>query len=165
MDITFEFAKLSDLQNIIDTYNSTIPSRVVTADLEPVTIENKMNWFTSHSPTKRPLWIIKLDNQYVGWMSFSSFYGRPAYDGTVEISIYLDQNIHRKGIGSACIDYAFTIGPQLGVKTLLGFIFDHNSISLNLFNKMGFKQWGHLPHIANMIDAERGLIIMGKRIV
>jgi hypothetical protein len=29
---------------------------------------------------------------------------------------------------------------------------------------MGFEKWAHLPKIANMIDDERGLIIVGKRL-
>jgi phosphinothricin acetyltransferase len=164
MEVTFEYAKLSDLPDIVKTYNATIPSRLVTADLEPVTLESKLEWFHSHNPKKRPLWMVLVNGEYAGWMSFSSFYGRPAYDGTVEVSIYLEQRVHGKGVGKTCLNYAFTNCSRLNIKTLLGFIFDHNTISLNLFEKMGFKQWGHLPHIANMIDSERGLIIMGKRI-
>ena len=62
------------------------------------------------------------------------------------------------------LEKAFDSCNELKIKTLLGFIFDHNKPSLELFYKMGFEKWAHLPKIANMIDAERGLIILGKRI-
>ena len=97
-------------------------------------------------------------------MSFTSFYGRPAYDGTVEVSIYLENEFRGKGIGKICLQKAFEVSKGLNIKTLLGFIFDHNEPSLNLFYKMGFEKWAHLPKIANMIDDERGLIIVGKRL-
>jgi phosphinothricin acetyltransferase len=164
MEIIFTYAKLTDLEKIVATYNSTIPSRLVTADLEPVTVQSKQAWFEAHSPEKRPLWLVLVDGVYAGWMSFNSFYGRPAYDGTVEVSIYLEESARGKGLGKACLNKAFEACNELNIKTLLGFIFDHNEPSLKLFEVMGFQQWAHLPRIANMIDAERGLIIMGKRL-
>lgn len=160
----FSYARQPDLQKIVGTYNSTIPSRLVTADLEPVSVESKQLWFDQHSDNERPLWIITLNDMYCGWMSFNSFYGRPAYQGTVEVSIYLEESARGKGLGKACLHYAFEACSDLQIKTLLGFIFDHNEPSLQLFYKMGFEKWAHLPRIANMVDAERGLIILGKRV-
>lgn len=164
MKIDFISAQQNDLPKIVSTYNSTVASRLVTADLEPVSVESKQAWFDAHSPNRRPLWIVMIEGVYAGWMSFNSFYGRPAYDGTVEVSIYLEENARGKGLGKACLKKAFTSCAELNIKTLLGFIFDHNEPSLQLFYKMGFEKWAHLPKIANMIDAERGLIILGKRI-
>lgn len=164
MQIQFINATARDLPKIVDTYNATIASRLVTADLTPVSVESKTDWFNAHSPTRRPLWLVMYKNQYAGWMSFNSFYGRPAYDGTVEVSIYLDEVARGKGLGKACLGKAFEACRELNIKTLLGFIFDHNEPSLQLFYKMGFEKWAHLPKIADMGDAERGLIIVGKRI-
>jgi L-amino acid N-acyltransferase YncA len=165
MKIEFLIAQQSDLQKIVATYNSTIASRLVTADLEPVSIDSKQAWFDTHTLNRRPLWIVLINNVYVGWMSFNSFYGRPAYDGTVEVSIYLEESARGKGLGKVCLQKAFDSCIELNIKTLLGFIFDHNEPSLQLFYKMGFEKWAHLPKIANMIDAERGLIILGKRVL
>ena len=139
MILKFEHAKQQDLESIVSTYNSTIASRLVTADLEPVSIESKQDWFNAHTPNKRPLWIVLFNNKYAGWMSFNSFYGRPAYDGTVEVSIYLEESARGNGLGKACLQKAFDVCDQLNIKTLLGFIFDHNEPSLQLFYKMGFE--------------------------
>lgn len=163
--IEFKYATHEDLPKIVETYNSTVPSRLVTADLEPVSVESKLAWFKAHAPNKRPLWIILVNEIYAGWMSFSSFYGRPAYDGTVEVSIYLEESARGKGLGKICLQKAISSCQELHIKTLLGFIFDHNEPSLKLFYNMGFEKWAHLPKIANMVDAERGLIIVGKRVL
>ena len=106
MKIDFIHAQQSDLLKIVSTYNSTVPSRLVTADLEPVSIESKQAWFDAHSSNRRPLWTIEVDGNYAGWMSFNSFYGRPAYDGTVEVSIYLEENARGKGLGKVCLQKA-----------------------------------------------------------
>lgn len=163
--IEFKYASQEDLPKIVATYNSTIPSRLVTADLEPVSVESKQAWFDQHEPNRRPLWIVLSDGVYAGWMSFSSFYGRPAYNGTVEVSIYLEESFRGKGLGKICLQKALESCKKLNIKTLLGFIFDHNEASLKLFSQMGFEKWAHLPKIADMIDSERGLIIVGKHVL
>ena len=145
MQIEFTYATPNDLPKIVATYNSTIPSRLVTADLEPVTFESKTEWFNAHNLNKRPLWLVTINDSYAGWMSFNSFYGRPAYDGTVELSIYLEESARGKGIGKACLQKAIEVAPSLKIHSLLGFIFGHNQPSLNLFNQFGFEKWAHLP--------------------
>lgn len=164
MQIEFKYATIKDLPNIVATYNSTVASRLVTADLQPVSVESKTEWFNAHLENKRPLWIVTIDQRYSGWMSFNSFYGRPAYDGTVELSIYLEESARGKGLGKACLQKAIDSAPTLKIHSLLGFIFGHNEPSLNLFNQFGFKKWGHLPTVANMDGIMRDLIILGKKI-
>jgi L-amino acid N-acyltransferase YncA len=161
--LQFSPARRDDLPLIVSTYNATVPSRLVTADLEPVSVSDKIGWFESHN-TQRPLWIIHLNSAYCGWMSFKSFYGRPAYSGTVEVSIYLEESARGKGIGKACLSHAISAAPALGIHTLLGFIFGHNLPSLQLFKAFGFETWGHLPRVANMDGVERDLLILGRRV-
>ncbi len=164
MNIEFKYAQPVDLLKVVQTYNSTIESRMVTADTEIVSVDDKKKWFDSHSAEKRPLWLVIADGNYAGWMSFSSFYGRPAYDGTVELSIYLEEKYRQFGIGKKCLSKAIEVSPSLKIHTLLGFIFGHNTISLNLFYQFGFEKWAHLPEVANLDGIYRDLIILGKKV-
>lgn len=154
----------ADLGAIVAIYNATIPGRDVTADLEPVSIESRVAWFHAHSPERRPLWVVEAGQDIVGWMSFSDFYGRPAYGASVEISIYLADTARRQGLGRMLLERAITLAPTLGVKTLLGFIFGHNEPSLRLFECHGFVRWGTLPRVASLDGIERDLVIVGLRI-
>jgi phosphinothricin acetyltransferase len=163
--IKFRNATANDLKIIVDIYNSTIASRMVTADTEPVSIESRQNWFEEHSTDKRPLWVIENStNDIIGWVSFQSFYGRPAYDATAEISIYLQPLQRGKGLGKEVLQYCIDKAPGFGIKTLLGFIFSHNEQSLKLFRHFGFEDWATLPGIAVLDGQERSLKILGKRI-
>ena len=72
-------ATLDDLPRIVAIYNAAIPGRLATADTEPVTVEQRTGWLHAHKPRTRPLWILRVSGQIVGWLSLSDFYGRPAY--------------------------------------------------------------------------------------
>ncbi len=163
--LNYRDATQSDLVRIVEIYNSTVPTRMVTADSEPVTVESKQKWFEEHNSVNRPLWVIENnEKEIIGWVSFQSFYGRPAYNATVEISIYLDTEQRGKGLGKEILQYCIGQATRFGVKTLLGFIFMHNEPSLKLFRHFGFEDWGTLPNIAVLDGKERGLKILGKRI-
>ena len=153
-----------DLPAIVAIYNSTVASRMVTADLTPVSVESRRRWFEDHHPGSRPLWALERDGGIAAWLSFSSFYGRPAYDGTAEVSIYVDQCFRRQGLGADLLRAAIAHAPAIGVRTLLGFIFGHNLPSLGLFERFGFERWGHLPGVAVLDEIERDLVIVGRRV-
>ncbi|MDN4038559.1 GNAT family N-acetyltransferase [Massilia sp. YIM B02443] len=163
-------ARRDDLPVIVDIYNSTIASREVTADTEPITVQSREAWFNDHTPERRPLWVIHdaadtSDNpEVLGWLSYSNFYGRPAYSGTAEVSIYIAEQARGQGLGRYCLDLAIAFAPNVNVHTLLGFIFGHNAPSLALFGKYGFEKWAHFPRVANLDGVERDLIILGKRV-
>jgi phosphinothricin acetyltransferase len=159
-------ATLDDLPTIVAIYNSTIASREVTADTEPVSVESRLPWFHEHQPARRPLWVIEQSDRdgIIGWISYSNFYGRPAYAGTAEVSIYIDETWRGKGVGRYALQEAIDFAPQVGVHTVLGFIFGHNKPSLALFEKFGFETWANLPRVANLDGIERDLIILGKRV-
>lgn len=159
-----EYAVMEDLPAIVDIYNSTIQSRKVTADLEPVTVESRIRWFEEHSEDHRPLWVMRLGSEIVAWMSFQSFYGRPAYNGTAEISIYVNEKFRGIGAGSILIAKALQECPRLRVSNLVGFVFGHNEPSLKLLRKFGFEQWGLLPGVAELDGVKRDLVIVGRAV-
>lgn len=163
-DFITRHARIEDLAAITAIYNATVPTRMVTADTEPVTTESRMTWFHEHSPQKRPLWVMEKDEMIVGWLSYQSFYGRPAYDATAEISIYIHNDYRKLGLGKRLLQFAIEKAPGLQVSTLLGFIFGHNTPSLRLFRQFGFEIWAQLPRIARLDGIERDLLIVGKRI-
>jgi len=162
--MTIRDATKADLPAIVEIYNAAIPGRMATADTEPVSVESRGGWFREHHPDRRPLWVAVENGAIVGWLSFQSFYGRPAYHATAEISVYVSLDKQRGGIGRALLARAIEQAPRLGVKTLLGFIFSHNDPSLRLFEGFGFQRWGVLPRVAELDGSERDLIIVGRRI-
>jgi L-amino acid N-acyltransferase YncA len=162
--VNIRLAIATDLPAVIEIYNAAIPTRIATADTEPITVESRQEWFAKHRGN-RPLWVLEVEGKIAAWLGLTSFYGgRPAYDGTAEVSIYIAPQHQRQGYGSVLLQWAIDQCAGLGVTTLLAMYFDHNVGSQRLFKAFGFEPMGHLPEIAVLDGTKRGLIIAGKRI-
>lgn len=153
----------ADLPTIVTIYNAAIPCQIVTADFAPVTIESRLDWFLAHTHD-RPLWVMEINGTVAGWLGFRSFYGRPAYQSTAELSLYVHPDCQRMGIGRKLLGRAIEMAPALKIATLLGFIFADNHPSLKLFQQFEFEQWGYLPRVAKFDRGEQDLVILGRRI-
>jgi phosphinothricin acetyltransferase len=163
--MTVRDATEGDLPAIVDIYNAAIPGRTATADTEPVTVEGRREWFAKHDPGRRPLWVAEMGGEVVAWIGLSSFYGgRPAYDATAEVSMYVAPAHQARGLGRELMRRMIAACPRLGITTLLGMYFDHNVASRRLCESLGFEQCGHLAHIAKLDGVSRGLVIAALRI-
>ena len=158
--ITIRDALESDLPAIIDIYNATVPTRIVTAELEPTTVEARLPWFREHSPDQYPFWVAENDGRVIGWLDFKKFLPRCAYRGTAEISVYVDENFRRCGVGRRLLEEAIARAPSLGTNAIVGL----NQPSLKLFERFGFERWGLLPQIAQLDGNKRDLVIMGRHL-
>lgn len=154
----------ADLSAIVEIYNAAIPGRMATADTEPVSVESRKGWFYEHNFASRPLWVMEVNGVIAGWLSFQSFYDRPAYRGTSELSLYVSPHYRRRGVGKQLLQQAIRQSPTLGLNTLVGFIFAHNQPSLQLFAKHQFQRWGYLPKVAELDGIERDLVIVGRKV-
>jgi len=163
-ELTITRAEERDLPAIVEIYNSTVASRMVTADLEPVTVASRQPWFHNRNWDTHPIWVARIGETVMGWLSFQPYYGRPAYRATAEFSIYIAEQSRGTGVGSMLLDRAISGCHTLGIKTLLGFVFGHNQPSLRLLNKFGFEQWGMLPGACELDGVERDVVIMGRKV-
>ncbi len=165
-DFTIRLARLEDLPAIVDIYNASIPGRLATADTEPVSVEQRQEWFDRHT-LSRPIWVavseqVENEQQVLGWVSLEPFYGRPAYAQTVEVSLYLHPDAQGKGLGRTLLEFVLSQAKSLDITHLVAYIFSHNAPSLGLFRKAGFEPWGQLPGIAKMDGLRYGLTILGR---
>ena len=157
-------AAASDLDTIVRIYNEAIPGRRATADTQPITTADRLDWFAEHDAKSRPLWVIEVDGVIAGWLSLQSFYGRPAYQATAEVSIYVSSSYQGRGLGRRLLQEVIERSGSFGIRTLVGFIFGHNESSLRLFASEGFERWAFLPRVAELDGIERDLMIVGRRV-
>src|SRR5438067_13145153 len=137
----------ADLPAIVEIYNATVPTRMVTAELEPTTVEARLPWFREHSPEQYPFWVAESEGRVIGWLDFKKFLPRSAYRGTAEISVYVDENFRRSGVGQRLLEQAISSAPPLGITALVGLMCGHNALSLKLFERLRFDRWALFPGV------------------
>jgi hypothetical protein len=158
-----------DLPVIVDIYNSTIASREVTADTEPVTVAVARTWFDDHTPERRPLWVIhdaadtSENPAVIGWMSYSNFYGRPAYSGTAELSIYIAKNGAARARQLLAWSRRWRSRRSVGCTPCSA---SSSAITRPAWPvpQVRLRDLGEFPRVANLDGIERDLIILGKRV-
>ncbi|MDO4997658.1 MAG: GNAT family N-acetyltransferase [Neisseria sp.] len=157
-----QIAQASDLADIVAIYNSTIPTRQSTADLQPVSVESRRAWFEAHNE-KRPIYVVKnAENQLLAWGSFSDYYPRDAYHISAEISVYVGEQARGQGLGKTLLQFMLQQAPSLGIRNVLAVIFAHNAASIALFEQAGFAKWGHLPKVCDLENQLADIVILGK---
>lgn len=157
-------AVASDLPAVVSIYNASIPGRMATADVEPVTVAEREDWFRGFNAERRPMWVLEQDGAIAGWLALRSYYGRPAYHRTVESAVYVDPNHRRRGVAHELLDNALREAPSRGISNILAFVLVHNQPSVTLFEVHGFQRWGLLPRVVEMDGIERDVLILGRHV-
>jgi phosphinothricin acetyltransferase len=137
--------------------------RTSTADLRPVTLAERLPWFERHGP-ERPLLVCEAEDTIAAWFGFEDFYGRAGFAPTSELSLYVAPESRGQGLGRLLLGHALEMAPGLGIRSVLAWVFAHNTPSLRLLDGAGFSRWGYLPRVAEMDGREFDLVILGKRL-
>ena len=155
-------ADYNDLHTIDVIYDEAVAMRFKTADTEPLSWTQRIQWFELHKPDKYPVFVAEKENKVVGWISISPYRtGRKALQITAEISYYVSSAYHRQGIASALITHAIDSASLFGFKNIFAIVIDQNIESITLLQKFNFQQWGHLPDIALFEDQTCGQVYYG----
>jgi phosphinothricin acetyltransferase len=168
MGVIIRDAIHSDLEEIVEAYNSSIDSRNSTCDTVCITAESREKWL-KEATTTRPIWVAEVEvenkKKVVGYLSFSNFMNdRPGYSITCDMGLYINASYHGMGIGKALLGRAIEFCPESGIETIATTIFDSNEASKKLFFGFGFEQWGFMPRVARLDGVEKDLIMVGLRI-
>ncbi|WP_040952877.1 GNAT family N-acetyltransferase [Gorillibacterium massiliense] len=136
--ISIRDAAATDVPAILDIYNEAVATSTATFDLEPQTLEARMEWF-SHYGERYPLIVAELDGQVAGYCSLSQFRTKPAYNATVELSIYLGEKYHGQGIGTQLMNEIIKRSKAMGFHTIVACITVGNDGSVRFHERFGFE--------------------------
>ncbi len=160
-------ATQSDLEQIVTIYNQAVTEGNCTADIEPVTVADRKEWFNGHTPERYPIHVMEStrNSEIIAWCSLSAHRkGRRALQNVAEISYYVDISHRNRGIGNRLIYHGLEEAKTLGLHNLFAILLDTNQISIVLLEKFGFSRWGHLPDIAEFPDRICGQYIYGRKV-
>lgn len=134
-------ANRDDVDGIRTIYNQAILTTTATFDLEPKTIEDRMQWFESHGP-RHPIMVAETENQIVGWACLSPWNPRAAYQDTAESSVYVRESFRSRGIGRRLKAAITSEAVRLGYRSLIAGVAEGSDASMHLNKSFGFEVVG-----------------------
>jgi len=100
----------ADLPALNDLYNHYVRETHITFDIEPITLEARREWFTHYGTTGRHRLLVATEaDRLLGYATSSPYAPRPAYETSVETSIYLAPDAAGRGIGSRLYEALFRL--------------------------------------------------------
>ncbi|MEW4925235.1 N-acetyltransferase family protein [Algibacter sp. 2305UL17-15] len=135
-----------DTQALLEIYNYYVVNTVVTFDIEPLSFEVFQGKISSIN-AEYPFLVYEDQNEILGFAYGSKFRPKPAYNFSVESTVYIKHTAHGKQIGTQL--YKALIGQlkQTEAHTVLGVLTIPNEASVKLHKKFGFKEVAHLKEV------------------
>jgi len=149
MTPNIRLAIVADLAAINDIYNYYVPRSTCTYQLELETLESRQAWFDAHPSDSYPVTVAEIDCEVVGWGALSKFRERAAYAPTVEASVYIHHDFHRRGIGRVLLEDLVERARAIGFHTLIGGASADQTASLALQQSLGFQRVAHFKEVGS----------------
>ena len=98
--VAYRYAEREDLESINRIYNHYVVSSHYTFDLEPTPLARREEWFSHYGREGRwRAFVAVAGDEVIGYSTSSRFRPKPAYETSVETSIYLDEGAIGRGVG------------------------------------------------------------------
>ena len=139
-------ARASDLAAINANYNYFVVHSTCTYQVTPESDESRRDWFRTRAEA-HPVTVAEVDGEVVGWASLNRYHSREAYARTVENSVYVRHDQHRRGIGRALLADLIERAREFGHHTILAGISAEQTASIALHECFGFRKAAHLREL------------------
>ena len=153
-DFAVRAATLDDLEALTEIYNHYIVHSAITFDLRPFAAAERRTWFDEHtgSGPHRLLVAADEDGACAGYASSSRWRPKPAYDTTVEVSVYCRPDVRGRGCGTALYTALFAALEHEDVHTAVAGVSLPNDASLSLHERFGFRSVGVFHAVGRKFD-------------
>lgn len=145
-ELTVRPATELDLAAINFIYNHYVANSTSTYQEQPDTLEARQQWLAHHG-VRHPVIVAELDDEVVGWGSLSPFHSRSAFRKTVESSVYVHHEFHRRGIGAALLSDLIDRARSAGHHTIIAAVDSQQAPSLALHERFGFTRVAHMKEV------------------
>lgn len=146
-------AKQADLPVLVSIYNQAVLQTTATFDLEPVSVESRQSWFDEHTDDRFPLIVAEEGSNIMGYASLSTYRQKEAYNRTAEISVYIDEQYHGKGLGKQLLAHIIEMARALDYHVIIAGITGGNDISIRLHEQFGFVKCGEMREVGFKFDS------------
>lgn len=160
-----EIIKMSQAYNglALELYNDYIANSTATFSVEPLKQE-EMDKLLFSGLERFPSYAILSDGEFAGYVMLNRYKPREAYDQTAEVTVYLNNAYHGKGIGRTAMTFIEDVAKEYNFRALLGVICAENEASIAMFNKLDYFQCAHFKEVGKKFGRVLDVVIYEKLI-
>jgi len=152
-DVAIRNCGPGDYDAVVRIYNDYIEHSSATFDLTPYSMGERVPWFAQFADEgPYQLLVAELDGEVVGYCYSSTFNPRPAYDISVETTVYVTADAAGQGVGSALYDELFRRIADCGLHGAYAGVTLPNDASVALHEKFGFRRIGVETEVGYKFD-------------
>jgi len=159
--VEIRLAQRDDSEAIRQIYNLEVSTSTVTFDLVPRTAADQLQWLEARSGAHAVI-VAEVDGEVVGFASLSPFRDRPAYNSTVEDSVYVRSDQRGAGVGSALLEELVTLAGQHGFHTVIARIVGGHDASIGLHQRHGFEVVGTEREVGRKFGKWLDVVVMQR---
>jgi phosphinothricin acetyltransferase len=147
-DVTIRPAGLADIPAITRIYAHAVRNGTATFELEPPDEAEMTRRMTALLDGNFPYLAADSGGAIAGYAYAGLYRTRPAYRFTIEDSIYVDPNVHRRGVGRALLARLIEECETRGFRQMIAVIGDSaQTASIEVHRTAGFRHAGNLQNV------------------
>nr|WP_296774666.1 GNAT family N-acetyltransferase [Rhodococcus sp. (in: high G+C Gram-positive bacteria)] len=149
-----------DLPTILDIHNDAIRNTTAIWDETEVELGERIAWLDGRLSAGYPVLTAEVEGRVAGYASYAQWRPKSGYRLTVEHSVYVSQDFHRRGIATSLLTELIERARTAGIHALIGVIESRNTTSIALHEKFGFVTVGQMPEVGIKFDRWLDLTLM-----
>ena len=146
-DIVIRAAVAGDSSAIAEIYNHYVAQTVITFEEEAVSAPEMVRRIEDAGSASLPWLVAEREGKVVGYAYATPWRARSAYRFSVEVTVYVDPDCPRMGIGRRLYDELLPKLKARGAHAAFGVIALPNDASVALHERFGFAKVAHLREV------------------
>jgi phosphinothricin acetyltransferase len=147
--VTIRPGRRGDLADLLTIYNHYVEHSDATLDVLPATMIEREAWLSAYGALGRHQLLVADDGgDVLGYATSSPYRGHPAFDQTVEVSVYVRADALGRGLGGRLYDALLARLADTDVHSVVAAVALPNDGSIALHRSRGFTEIGTFTQYA-----------------
>ncbi len=152
----------ADIPRITEIYNQGIEDRVATFETRLRDTAEMKEWLLDRENRYTVIVIEDERGTVRGWASVNEYNSRCCYSVVGDLSVYIDRDMRRMGLGRILLGSLMDSARKLGFHKLILNVFDSNEAAKKLYLALGFRHVGTYEEQGVMDGKYMDVAIMEK---
>ncbi|MEM6843121.1 MAG: N-acetyltransferase family protein [Bacteroidota bacterium] len=152
MEVVVRNAETKDVDRILEIVNHEILNSTVIYEYKERTLTQQLEWFEQKQANGFPVIVAEYGGRVVGFGTYGTFRARPAYQFTVEHSVYVSHEFRANGVGKQLLTKLIELAKENGFHVMIAGVDSSNQQSFEFHKKFGFEEVGTFKEVGYKFD-------------